>query len=167
MSLPDVSESPDESSGPAPRDSRGDRVETMRGAIRAVAAAHRLRGEVRRSAAQRRADREQRAADRERRERERAGRGIAPPEAGPTRDPGKDEAGSPDATLATARARLHEAVAAYVRDRRVGGDPAERVLVHLKGVLRDAFDAGESWEVRRDLGEEVVSLAIKCYYRPA
>jgi hypothetical protein len=139
----------------------------MRGAIRAVAAAHRLRGEVRRSAAQRRADREQRAADRERRERERAGRGIAPPEAGPTRDPGKDEAGSPDATLATARARLHEAVAAYVRDRRVGGDPAERVLVHLKGVLRDAFDAGESWEVRRDLGEEVVSLAIKCYYRPA
>ena len=90
-----------------------------------------------------------------------------PDPTGPPDTPGTGAPGSPEATLSATRAVLYEAVDGYVRDRRREGDPAERVVVHLKGVVQDALDASVAWDTQRALREEVVHWAIECYYRPA
>jgi hypothetical protein len=65
---------------------------------------------------------------------------------------------------AALREELHASVAAYVRSLRADGLAAERVVVLVKGVVREStpgeLDIGDA----RDLMEDVVRWAIEVYY---
>ena len=65
---------------------------------------------------------------------------------------------------AALRAELRASVEVYVRSLRSGGLPAERVVVLVKGVVRDATPDGVDVGDARDLLDDVVRWSIEVYY---
>lgn len=113
----------------------------MRRAIQSVASAERLYGRVRADRERRRVGAEQRAADRERRAADREHR----------------EGDS-------ARLALRAATAAYVRHLREAGEPPERTLVRVKGILSEAQTSEQQPQERVRLHEDVMRWSIEAYY---
>jgi hypothetical protein len=80
-------------------------------------------------------------------------------------DAAERAAHQPDADAALAA--LRRAVEVYARDRRLGGDPPERVVVTLKAAVRDVPADGMLDEDRPFLMNVVVQWGIEEYYRCA
>ena len=65
------------------------------------------------------------------------------------------------------RTQLRSAVTTYVRNLRDAGTPPERVLVSVKGVVRESFCRELSAAGARALLEDVVRWSIDAYYDAA
>jgi hypothetical protein len=125
----------------SPEPVQRDAAESVRCAIRAVAAAQRLEDAACPPGERWQADPARRRADHDRRGDEGVGVDLA-------------------------RTALRDAVGGYVRALRASGEPSERMLVQVKGVLRETLTDGLPSDERARLHDDVVRWGIEAYYRP-